>query len=90
MIAQADYLVNGVATNGFVADNLHVHFELSKSGSFDYGNGTCVMMVIGRDMPQYLDTRYDVTLKRDGSNFRQWSRKYLRDYIDKKLKITKA
>ena len=51
---------------------------LTESGAFDYGNKTAVViewgkMANGRTPDAILlDTRYDTTIKRDGSNFKEW------------------
>lgn len=89
-IATADFRVNGTASNGYKANNLNAHMELQKSCAFQYGNGTCVIMEIEGQRTHFFDTRYDVTLHRDGSNFQEWAFNCLKDYVDSKLVVTRA
>ena len=47
-----------------------------------YGNGTAVHVVDKAETGTFdesIDTRYDATLKSDGSNFGEWADAYLRD-----------
>lgn len=56
-------------------DVLRVQTELAKSGAFDYGNGTCVIVTVNEDDYQIFDTRYlDACYSVDGYReyFSQW------------------
>lgn len=66
--------------------DMPVTMELSESGAFAYGNRTCVHMRIGGN-DEYFDTRYDTTLRRDGSNFRDWAKGFLLGYVRKGLTV---
>ena len=88
-IATADFVTNGTTNYGKKIENLRTHCELSKSNSFTYGNQTCVWMRIG-NTDEYLDTRYDSTLRSDGSNFKEWCLEYLNGYFSKGLTTTEA
>ena len=64
---------------------------LTESGAFQYGNGT--MVVIEWDAmknriipePELIDTRYDVKIHRDGSNFKQWLTDYFTENYAKHI-----
>lgn len=69
---------------------------LTESAAFTYGNRTAVVIEWGelpahggkKFEPLLLDTRYDTTLRRDGSNFEQWLRNYFSiNYRAHNLKI---
>ena len=50
-----------------------------------YGNGTAVHMVDTAETGTFdesIDTRYDATLKADGSNFDEWAEGYVRRRFD--------
>ena len=58
---------------------------LTDSAAFSYGNKTCVIVQWGEmqngatPQPELLDTRYDIDLKRDGSNFKDWLTKWFKN-----------
>ena len=62
---------------------------LTESGAFSYGNKTAVIiewdkMENGRTPESKLiDTRYDTTIKRDGSNFKEWLKNYFSENYQK-------
>lgn len=57
-----------------------MRFTLQDSGAFKYGNQTEVLLDIesrhGKS-GEYFDTRYDISIRRDGSNFDEWCRKVI-------------
>ena len=74
---------------GFKDFNRNFKATLTENAAFSYGNKTAVIiewgeMDDGRKLEtQYLDTRYDRTLKRDGSNFKEWLKTYFSDALRK-------
>ena len=86
-IATQKFRVTGTTSYGATVDEI-VTFELVKSSAFAYGNGMAVCMQTTGGGDKYFDVRYDRTIKRDGSNFFQWSKGLAEDYFDENLKIT--
>ena len=67
--------------NGHLA---RFEFCLVDSEAFTYGNGTSVTIVDNNTAhptasKEFLDTRYDTSLNRDGSNFEEWVNEYIED-----------
>lgn len=65
--------------NGHLA---RFEFGLVESEAFTYGNGTSVTIIDSNTAhpkanKEFLDTRYDTSLKRDGSNFEEWVDEYI-------------
>ena len=57
-------------------------FSLVESEAFSYGNGTSVTIIDSNTAhpaanKEFLDTRYDTSLRRDGSNFEEWVDEYI-------------
>lgn len=65
--------------------------SLSESVAFSYGNGTSVYIEFGTmtngkvPYPVLIDTRYDKTLKRNETGFKEWLRKYFADNYNKHI-----
>lgn len=57
-------------------------FTLEKSGSFHYGNQTCVVITVDGKCRSTIDTRYEEGIV---SYFEQWCREYLSINLDPKL-----
>lgn len=74
-IAKAKF---NVVITGFENHDLQIvvlhSFELYSKGDNDYGNRTGVECVLDNGTPEYYDTRYDLSLEGDGSNFSDWCR----------------
>lgn len=60
------------------------HLKLLKSGAFDYGNGTCVVMEWEMEgtIPQLFDTRYEKGITKD---FKKWALDFIQRYIRPEL-----
>ena len=59
----------------------NVTITRDKSGAFNYGNGTCVVVKGIGDMPMVYDTRYDGSVMKD---FNGWCNEFLEGYFDPK------
>lgn len=66
-------------------EDVTVDMTLFRTREDDYGNKTITVMKERGCAPEYLDTRYDVTLRRDGHNFFEWCKKYFRDRFGDRL-----
>lgn len=55
---------------------------LTESGAFAYGNRTAVVIEWEKQGEWIIDTRYDVTIKRDGSNFKEWIKSYFKERFE--------
>jgi hypothetical protein len=81
--ATADFKVTGTSEVTGKEIDTTVHFELYKSGAFDYGNGTGMSMQFKGSMEQCYDTRYEpVTV----DNFKEYAEDFLKGYLAKGLK----
>lgn len=72
--------------------NAEYSFTLTKSASFSYGNGTCVVFKKNGKVDSVLDTRYDRDVTKD---FGAWCMSFLetafdRSYEPKITEITEA
>lgn len=60
--------------------------ELLKSGSFKYGNGTCMSITInGKKQMENIDTRYEPDCS--PSNFHDFSYNWLKQYVRKEATV---
>ena len=57
-LATADFRIHGTGWNGEPIE-IKVHAGLYKSGSFDYGNGTCMEFEWSNGHNEVFDTRYE-------------------------------
>lgn len=71
--------------------------KLTKSGAFDYGNGTCVVVEYGeypngkKRQPDYIDTRYETSLEKTIPSFIEWLNEYFKyKFCPHDLKITET
>lgn len=69
-------------------DDCEVNMDLFITDEDDYGNKTCVKMRETGCMAEWIDTRYDTRLRKDGTNFAEWCKQYFADRFGKRL--TKA
>ena len=84
---------NIIATENFIlvdGDEKHeIRLELSKSGAFDYGNGTCMGLYLDGKFRDAYDTRYN-----SGCNtpekFHKWSMEFIENEMDKRFDITRV
>lgn len=82
--AVADFKVTGTREDDGTQIDTTVHFELYKSGAFDYGNGTGMSMQFeGREEWCY-DTRYEPVGE---DNFKEYAEEFLKGYLAKGLKV---
>ena len=64
---------------------------LKDSPAFEYGNKTAVYILWGTmanklvPAPVYLDTRYDKTIKRNETDFKEWVRNYFKNNYSKHI-----
>ena len=64
---------------------------LQDSAAFAYGNQTAVHILSGEmangmiPTPVHLDTRYDKTIKRNETDFKEWVRKYFAENYSKHI-----
>lgn len=78
ILATADFKVTGTREDDGRAVDTTVHFELYKSGAFNYGNGTGMSMQWEGSMEQCYDTRYEpVTV----DNFGEYALEFLGNCI---------
>ena len=85
-LATADYRVHGTITEGFFKGkefDKKVHFELHKSGAFEYGNQTCMIMQFEGSEPQMFDTRYE---KVSAKSFGEYTQEFIYTQIAEGLK----
>lgn len=65
-----------VTITGFENHDLQIvvlhAFSLYAKDENDYGNKTGVECILDNGTPEYYDTRYDLSLNGDGSNFSEW------------------
>ena len=57
-LATAEFRIHGTGWSGEQIEST-VHAGLYKSGSFDYGNGTCMVFEWDNGNDEVFDTRYD-------------------------------
>lgn len=71
-----------VTVNGIT---YHMRAELHKSGAFQYGNGTTLIIYDGVNThPWSYDTRYEFGIV---SNWDKWIDKFIREWCDKSATI---
>ena len=87
-IPTARFRVSGTTSYGKDVDTI-VTLELLKSSQFAYGNQTAVRLITPDGGDFYFDTRYDKTLRRDGSNFQSWAKSFAESYFDHGLTVQK-
>lgn len=83
IFATADFKVTGRSEVTGKDVDTTVHFELYKSGAFDYGNGTGMSMQFKGSMEQCYDTRYESV---SADNFKEYAEDFLRGYLAGGLK----
>ena len=83
IFATADFKVTGTSEVTGKEIDTTVHFELYKSGAFDYGNGTGMSMQFKGSMEQCYDTRYEPVT---ADNFKEYAEDFLKGYLAKGLK----
>lgn len=74
-------------------DGITINYTMTlmKSGAFDYGNGTC--MVVHNDYPGSMDQSYDTRYCKHMSTpelFHDWSLEWLKDYCRPDCVIERA
>lgn len=83
IFATADFKVTGTSEVTKEEIDTTVHFELYKSGAFDYGNGTGMSMQFKGSMEQCYDTRYE---RVSADNFKEYAFNFLKGYLAGGLK----
>lgn len=69
ILASANYRLKGTGHNGGLVDET-VKATLQKSGAFDYGNGTCMILEWSdRKSKDLYDTRYSKVTPKNFSEF---------------------
>lgn len=86
-LAIADYRLTGTGWNGTHVDET-VHAELHKSGAFQYGNQTCMVLTWnarkGMGRTEVYDTRYERVTPR---TFKQYALKALQGMVMDTVKV---
>lgn len=59
--------------------NAIYRFTLEKSGCFNYGNGTCVVLTVNGERKECIDTRY---IKELPESFNEWCDTQIRNIFD--------
>lgn len=83
ILATADFKVTGTSSITGKEVDTTVHFELYKSGAFDYGNGTGMSMEWENGNEFCYDTRYEPVT---ADNFKEFALQFLRSYIQSTLR----
>ena len=81
--ATADFKVTGTSKVTGKEIDTTVHFELYKSGAFDYGNGAGMSMQFKGSMEECFDTRYEQV---SADNFKEYAEEFLKNYLADGLK----
>ena len=81
--ATADFKVTGTSKVTGKEIDTTVHFELYKSGAFDYGNGTGMSMQFKGVDEWCYDTRYEPV---GADNFKEYAYDFLNNYLADGLK----
>ena len=63
-----------------------VKLECHKSGTFKYGNGTCVVWYEGGDFKDAYDTRYE-KFSATPESFGKWAESFVRNQVCKTLTV---
>lgn len=86
-LATADYRLTGTGWNETPIDET-VHAELHKSGAFQYGNQTCMVLTWnarkGMNRTEVYDTRYERVTSR---TFKQYALKALQNMVMDTVKV---
>lgn len=83
IFATADFKVTGTRKDDGRTIDTTVHFELYKSGAFDYGNGTGMSMRFKGGDEMCYDTRYEPV---SADNFSEYALDFLNNYLADGLK----
>ena len=82
-LATADFRIHGTDWNGKQFESA-VHAGLYKSGSFAYGNGTCMVFEWSNGNDEVFDTRYDRVTP---DTFTEFAMRVLRGKLKKDVAI---
>lgn len=86
-LAVADFRLSGAGWEGKPVDET-VHAELHKSGAFQYGNQTCMILTWnarkGMNRTEVYDTRYENVTSR---TFKKFAQKALENMVMETIKV---
>ena len=83
-LAEARFKVSGNRKFDGERIETEVYLGLFKSGAFDYGNRTCMIMKFRDSAEQLFDTRYEkVSVK----TFKKYAKEFLKNYVAEGLEI---
>lgn len=87
-LAVADFRLTGTGWNDSPVDET-VHAELHKSGAFQYGNQTCMVLTWnarkGFNRTEVYDTRYENVTSR---TFKEFAQKALQNMVMRTITVT--
>lgn len=82
--ATANFRLSGEGNDGEPYEAT-VEATLEKSGAFDYGNGTCMILKWStRNRPEYFDTRYS---KVSAKNFTEFAKEQIEAMVLDTIKV---